>query len=345
MRVLHARVEIAGQVALSAAGLRARGVAADAYFPRHAFGYERGPDLSPPGGGPVTRAAGEAWAAARLAPRYDVVHYHFGMSLLPTPLRYADARMLRRLGRRVAVEFWGSEARLPSVEAARNPYYVNAYAEDDAANRARLARWAEVTDGHAIVSDHAFDAFLEPYFPHLHVVGQRVDTDALAASYPDPDEREPVVVHAPNRLAAKGTQHVRDALERLRGRGVRFRYVELSGVSHREVLAASARADLVVDQLCLGSHGVFAAEAMSLGKPVLCHVLPELVPLYPAGFPLIPATPETVERVLEEWLTDGAARHRAGVASRGYAERVHDFRAVADRLREAYGRLPGAREG
>jgi len=36
--------------------------------------------------------------------------------------------------------------------------------------------------------------------------------------------------------------------------------------------------------------------------------------------------------VLEQWLADGAARHAAGVRSRAYAERVHDYLLVGRRL-------------
>jgi len=336
MRVLHGLVEVAGQAALSAHGLREVGVEARAWFEPHPFGYGIPPDLGPRLHGRAARAAERVWRLPGLLRRFDTFHFHAAASFIPGN---RDVPLIRRLGRRACVEFWGSEARLPRVEHRRNPFYVNAYHEDDAANLRRLERWAALSDGVAVMSDHSFDAHLLPLFSTVHVVGQRVDTRALAPVYPAPDARRPVLVHAPSNLAAKGTTFVRAAVERLHRRGLEFEYVEVHGRSQAEGLAEYRRADLVVDQLCAGSHGVFAAEAMSLGKPVVCYILPELEPTYPRGFPIINANPLTVEAVLEEWLQRPEERHARGVQSRAYAERVHDCREVARRLLRLYAQL------
>jgi hypothetical protein len=337
-RVLHAPVEIAGQAALSAYGLRAIGVPSHAFSRPHAFGYAIAADIVPGPG----RAA---WlrAAVSAAARHDVVHFYFGQSFVPEILRGLDARLLRRAGRRVVVEFLGSDVRMPSVEAARNPHYVPLGGEDDEVADRRMRRWSAITGGHAIVCDRALKAFVAPRFEHVHVVPFRIDTRAFEPAPPRLDAPKPVVVHAPSTLAAKGTPHVRAAIEELRSRGAELEYVELHGVPQAEVAAACRRADLVVDQLCAGSHGVFAVEAMSMGKPVVCNILPELVGEYPEGFPVIPATPETLVDVLADWLGRPHDRHELGVASRAYAERVHDVRAVARQLLDVYGRLPGRR--
>jgi hypothetical protein len=276
----------------------------------------------------------------RLASRFDVFHFHTGTSFFPSAWGNLDARLLRRAGKRVVVEFWGSEARLPSVEGARNPFYVNAYAEDDAENSARLRRWAEITEGNVVVSDHSLDPALSRFFPHIHVVGQRVDTERLAPAFPDPQRRVPRVVHAPSQHAAKGTRHVREAVATLREGGLEFEYVEVHGRTHNDALEIYRSADLVIDQLCIGSYGVFAAEAMSLGKPVICYLMPSVRPTYPADLPLIDATPLTLTEVLGEWIRSPMERHALGRRSRAYAERVHDCRAVARRLLAAYTRLP-----
>lgn len=339
LRVLHSRAEIAGQIGLSVEGLREIGHdARGAYPPTH---FRVQPDLAMRPTGRWRKGADMLWKAVSTAGRFDVYHYHYALSLLPEGCGFADARVNRRLGKVVAVEFWGSDVRMPGVEAERNPYYVNSYAEDDRRSRERMRRWAEITGGHVIIVDHYFDAFMEPYFPHIHVVGQRVDTRRLQPSYPSPEARLPVVVHAPSQRAFKGTEHVQRAVERLKAKGLRFEYVEVHGVANEEALRIYQRADLIVDQLCGGSHGVFAVEALSLGKPVMCHILPELVPTYPEGFPIINANPHTIEAVLEDWLQRPEDRYRLGVQGREYAERVHDHRVVAARLVDVY-RLLGA---
>lgn len=333
-RVLHLPVELAGQVTAIAEGQRALGHQARTVFPPHPFGYGP-PDV--PLSADVRRARFQKLGLlSRLPLIADVLHCHFGGSLLPERLRHVDVAVARRLGVLVAVQFWGSEARLPNVEAARNPDYVNAYGEDETRNRARLARWADLTEGHVLFVDHSFDAFLEPYFPHIHITGHAVNLERLQPVYPDAEQPRPTLVHAPSNAAFKGTDAVRAAVDELRRRHVAFEYREISGLTHAQSLEVYRSADVVVDQLRAGAHGVLTAEVMALGKPVVCNILPELRPTYPDGLPVVSATPGTVVDVLEQLLTDGQIRAERGRQGRVYAERHLDHVTVAGRVLAAY---------
>jgi hypothetical protein len=335
LRVIHAPVEIAGLASASAYGLRELGVHAQSVAPPHQFDYMIAPDVVLPPG----RLARLARVGPTLA-RCDVIHLHFGLSFLQDRFGGADARALRRLGKRVVMEFHGDDVRLPSVEGRRNPYYVSDGTANEEQALARMRRWSDITSGHAIVSDHALDDFLAPHFQHIHAVGQRVDTRRYAAAPPRAAASTPVVVHAPSNPAVKGTELLRQAVNALRRDGLRFQYVEVRGLSQREALRIYAKADLVVDQLRLGSYGIFAVEAMSLAKPVLCYIRPAIVPTYPADLPVINTNPDTLTDVLREWLTRPEERHDRGLASRAYAEREHDVRVVARRLIDVYEALP-----
>lgn len=335
LRILHAPIEIAGQAALSVHGLRELGVRARSFAAVHPFQYVHAPDLLPAPGRRAMLAA-----ATRAVSGSDVLHFHFGESFVRAAL---DARLARALGKRIVVEFHGSDVRMPSRERARNPYYTPLVGEDDAKATRLLRRWSRLARGHAILCDHGLMEVVAPWFEHVHVVGHRVDVRALAPVLPrgDATDRPTVVVHAPSDLTAKGTRFVRAAVEALRVRGVALEYVEVMGLGQQAAQAIYRRADLVVDQLCFGTHGVFAAEAMALGKPVVCFILDDLVGTFPPDFPIVNASPSTIEEVLARWTRRGAAPERAqlGDRSRRYAERVHDHRAVARRLLHVYGQL------
>lgn len=334
-RVLHAPIDIANQPALSAYGLREIGVPAHCFAALHPLRYEQAPDIVPP-----LERLPFLRVAARAVRAHDVLHFHYGQSLVRESLGAIDARVARRLGRRVVVEFHGSDVRMPSVERRKNPHYVWLEGEDDDVATARMRRWSAITGGHVIQCDHSLDDVLSEWFEHIHVVGHRVDTQRFEPAYPDPVTRAPVVVHSPSVIAAKGTPIVRAAIAALQADGVPLEYVEVHGVAHEEAQALYRRADLVIDQLCSGTHGVFAVEAMSLGKPVVCFVLPELVPTFPPDLPLIVATPEMLAAVLAGWLARPADLAERGRASRAYAEREHDVRVVARRLLDVYEQLP-----
>jgi hypothetical protein len=330
-RVLHAPVEIAGQMMLSVLGQRELGVTAHGFAPRHSFDYPT-PDIVPPEG-----RLGYLRAARRAVVEHDVIHFYFGQSFLP---RQLDAAWLPRLGKRVVIEFLGSDVRMPSVEARRNPHYVPIAWEDDARATRLMQGWSKVTKGHVIVGDHSLDAYLAPHFPYIHVIGSRVDVARLVPAPPDPDARRMRVVHSPTDIAAKGTEFVRRATAELIERGAPIDYIEVGGLSHDEALAVYSSADLVVDQLCSGGYGVFAAESLSLAKPVVCYLLPEIEATYAPDLPIINANPITIKQVLAEWVDRPRERHELGLASRAYAERVHDHRVVARRILEAYEALP-----
>ena len=328
---LHVPLEIAGQVALTARALRSAGLKSTSYAPEHRFGYAGGLDAGP-SRGRLRNAAG----LARLAATHDIVHFHFASSFLGERWRFADARLLRVLKRRrVLMTVWGSDARQPSIELARNPHFVPFEGEDDERARRRLRRWAQMTDGHVVNPDPALRDHLEPFFARVHRSRAIVDVARFAPAPPDPAVARPRIVHSPTERAGKGTEHVRTAVAALRDRGLEFDYDEVFGVPQEQALARYARADLVVDQLCSGAHGVFALEAMSMAKPVLCHVAPHR-DRYPPDLPLIQADPVTIGDVLADWLGRPAERRERGLAGRAYVEREHDLTVVGAGLARIY---------
>ena len=95
----------------------------------------------------------------------------------------------------------------------------------------------------------------------------------------------------------------------------------VEGVPHEEARDRYARADIVVDQLNAGWHGVFALEAMALGKPVVTHLKPDVVERSAEGYgvrlPIVPATKETLVDALRPLVEQPALRREIGAAEPG----------------------------
>jgi hypothetical protein len=334
VKILHLPNEVAGQLGITAQAPRGLGYETFSMSSAHPFGYSYPIDIVLPNRAVRWfKGVDRIGAFLRTAEAFDVYHYHFANSLLPW---WIDARYEKWRGKRVVTEFWGSDVRLPQTEAKRNPYYVNAYHESEARNLKKLQAWADITEGEVIIADHSFNLFLEPYFDKIHLLGQRIDCSRYVPSYPDPEAKCVRVMHAPSVQAFKGTAHIERAVENLKNKGLKFEYIRVSGLSNAEAIELYKTADLIVDQLCAGGHGVFSCEAMALGKPVICYILPELVAGFPEGFPIINANPDTIASVLEEWILSPARLHEVGKQSRAYAERVHDVRKVARDLIRIY---------
>ncbi len=175
------------------------------------------------------------------------------------------------------------------------------------------------------------------WVPDAEVVPPGIDLRDYTP-HPPSDAPRPVVLHAPSSRRRKGTEHVIAACEQL---PVELEIVE--GLHHDEARRRYERADIVVDQLNAGWYGLFAIEAMALGKPVVTFLHEEAVARAEAAFdtrvPIVSATAETLVDKLRPLVEDAAERRRIGAASRAYVEQIHDADRIADRLLDIYSRL------
>ena len=173
--------------------------------------------------------------------------------------------------------------------------------------------------------------------PDAEVVPPGLDLTAYRPAPPS-DSARPLVVHAPSSRARKGTEHVVAACRDL---AVDLDIVE--GLPHDEARRRYERADIVVDQLNAGWYGLFAIEAMALGKPVVTFLHEEAVRRTEEAFgvrvPIVSATKETLADRLRELAAAPEERRRLGAEGRAYVERVHDVDRNADRLLAIYARL------
>jgi glycosyltransferase involved in cell wall biosynthesis len=308
LRVTHCPVNTAGIPWTNVEAQRRKGVDARlVVFNRYRLHPEADWSLERPASFAGAQLA--QWRAfARLAPRTDVFHFYFGLTLVPKSLQFP---LLRALRTRSVMHFLGSDIR--------------------GSTPGELA-WARRAGARIVGS---YDA--ARWVPDAEVIPPGIDLRAVEPAPPSAHGR-PIVVHAPSSRRRKGTEHVVAACAEL---GVELEIVE--GLDHREALERYRAADIVVDQLNAGWYGVFAIEAMALGKPVVTFLHDEAVRRTEEAFsfevPLVRATKETLVAALRPLVESPEERRRVGAASRAYVERVHDADAVADRLLDVYARL------
>jgi glycosyltransferase involved in cell wall biosynthesis len=251
------------------------------------------------------RLATQFAAYAKLAPQTDIFHFYFGLTLIPKSLQFPALRALRK---KSVFHYLGSDIRGKS--------------------RAELA-FGKRAGAEIVGSYAALD-----WVPEAHVIPPGLDLRPFTP-VPPSDNPRPLVVHAPSNRQKKGTQWVIEACEQL---PVDLDIVE--GVPHDIARERYAKADIVVDQLNAGWHGVFALESMALGKPVVTYLKPELVERSAEGFgirlPVVPATKDTLVDSLRPLVEQPALRREIGAQSRAYVEQVHDIDRIADRLIDLY---------
>lgn len=177
----------------------------------------------------------------------------------------------------------------------------------------------------------ASDAILARFMPRRELTFKffPIDTDALRPTE-RPTGTPVVVLHAPNHRRTKGTDFLMAAIEELQSRGVAVALQLVEGVPREQALKLYAEADIIADQFCMGGPGVFAMEAMALGKPTLTYLDEDHLrdPLF--DFPLVNANAENLTDVLAALIAIPELRRRIGAASRGHVARFQSIAALAD---------------
>ena len=308
LRVTHCPVNTAGIAWANVQAQRRKGIDARlVVFERYRLHPEADWSLDRRGG--LARRQLTQWRAfVRLLPQTDVFHFYFGLTLVPRSVQFP---LLRATGRRSVFHFLGSDIRGKSPEELA------------------FGRRA----GAQIVG--SYDAVR--WVPDAEVVPPGIDLSTFTPVTPT-DRNRPVVVHAPSSRRRKGTEYVIAACAKL---DVELDLVE--GLHHDEARLRYERADIVVDQLNAGWYGIFALEAMALGKPVVTFLRQEAVRRTEEALgvevPIVSATNETLVERLRPLVDSPAERRRIGASSRAYVERVHDVDRNTDRLLELYARL------
>jgi len=295
---------------------------------------------------------------ARALVHFDVIHFNFGLSLMPEvhaqrhvlwnrfvgSAELVDLPLLKYAGKTIIFTFQGDDARQGDCldkyaefdwrrEFGSDYYSV----PTDAHKRWRIdkiARWADRI--YALNPDLL--RVLPPsaqFIPYAHV-----DLDKFKPRTP-PANWIPRVMHAPSHRGVKGTRYVLETVDRLRRDGVTFDFELVEGKTHAEATTIYQQVDLVIDQLLLGWYGGLAVECMALGIPVISYIrhqdLEFVPPAMRAELPLIRADRMTLYWVLKEWLTIRRAElPEVGRRCREFVEAWHNPLKIARTLADEY---------
>jgi hypothetical protein len=345
MRVLHLPFNIASQITTTVRGLRDIGIDARGLAKSGVITSNDNVQLFPPrpkGLAGYLSPLQRYWKTLRLIAWADVVHWHYGWALHDA----LDVRFAHLLGKKMCVEYWGSDIRIGEVEAADNPLFAALPfdpADKQVATRAKseeVQRIFAQLGARAVIpcpslTPHLIEQFSQSYF----CTRQRIYLPDFTLRYPDPARGKPVVLHAPSWRLLKGTAAVQSAVEELQRRSVQFEYKQIENMPHEQAMETMADCDVYVDQLIIGSHGLAALEAMALGKAVVCYIKPSMRDKYPPELPIVSADPQSLPDVLAELLSDRGRIADLGRRGRAYVEKYHDAVLLARGLADYYATL------
>ncbi|WP_074955100.1 glycosyltransferase [Alicyclobacillus macrosporangiidus] len=322
--VLHAPIEIAGQMGTLCQGLRNFGWTANGYNWFHTYLQYDSPIVQ-------TDAYELMHVFEPLVRAADIIHFHNGDTMLTD---YRDLPMLKALGKPMVMHHWGNDVRDVETLNRRLKYPLPPSYHTPDEIRAKLATLSQYID-HAIIQDHELYEFIAPYYKRVYELPLVVDTKALQPVYPNVSNPCPLIVHAPTSDEFKGTRYVERAIDNLRSR-YRFEYKRIEKMNHKAAMSWYERADIVIDQVMCGTYGLLSVEAMAMGKPVIAYIRDDLRPTYPGPLPIVSADPDTLEVNVAALISDPGRRRALGMQGRRYAEQYHDTGVVVQRLIRIY---------
>lgn len=338
LRVALGPLELAGTARALADGLNQAGHRARVLvWSRHGFGYRED--------GLIEGRRQRVRFAWRAPLDFDVLHGQGGR----TWFSYVDFAYARSRGVTCVIQYNGSDVRDSDLARRLHPGRARIVNPDlDRVVRRHRRLGGRVAHA-AVVQDLELATYLLAHYRTIYVMPFAIDLVAIDAARGKPSARGPAdgalrVLHAPSSRRIKGSDEI-EAIVRSLAEAEPVHLTTISGEPHSGVLAAAAQADVVVDQLNADVPGVFPAEAMALGRPVLCEFDPRKLAPFARRTPVIGVTGATLATALTELARDPARRAELGRAGREYALSVHAPSVAAAAAERVYRHARGAQPG
>jgi hypothetical protein len=270
---------------------------------------------------------------------YDLFHFYFGKSLLPLNL---DLPILRIFGKKIIMNYAGSDIRLTKLEQKRNPYYHLRFNKKESIWQDFLKRLRMIWHGLWIdycIAGRKLYIFAETSIPKRKILKDMwVNTTIVVPKKPPEfiNKKFPMIIHAPTNPQTKGTKYVQAAIDALRKEELEFEFRIFHKIPHDEFINFLKNdADIVIDQLLSGGFGSLAMEGMSYGKPVCCYVTEDIWPMVP-GLPIVQSTINTLHEQLCMLIKNPDKRKEIGLAGWEFAKAHYDRDFACEKLWQIY---------
>ncbi|HOV21572.1 MAG TPA: glycosyltransferase [bacterium] len=329
MNILHLPSNISNQPYLFVKGLRQQRINADYLFFKKKKFYEQKGIFD--GKNRIPRyfiLMKNFWHAIF---NYDIFHFHFNTSFFKNN---ADLYILKKLNKKIIMQFWGSDIRIYSIGMKINPFLseIKSNPKKEKKRLEKIKKISKFVDA-AIVSDGELFYYIKDYFKKIFFLPQISDISIFR--FPSLEKKEPVIIHAPSNREFKGTEKIIEVIKELEKK-YKFTFKILENIPNEQILNEVLNADIVIDQILIGTYGIFSIEAMGCGKPVICYINENYRKFYPEELPIVSASIDNLYVQLEKLIKDGKLRHEIGKKSREYFEKYHAIDVVTKKLIEIY---------
>lgn len=246
-----------------------------------------------------------------------------------------DKNHLEKLGKFVAYVAHGSDLIVPSIHADIERFSPHRSLSREINDQLE----SRAVDFQAAIAEHGTLTFVST-LNLLDFAPDAIWLPVVAKSLYflnpiQPMRKVPLVVHAPSDPIFKGTAYLEPILYEMNKKGV-IRYIRCNRLDSSQLHQLICRADIIIDQISLGSYGVLAVDAMAAGKIVLGHVSSKVRSIYKTPVPIVEISPETLEGVLLDLLSQPTRINQIQTNSRAFSYEYHSGRFAALQLQKYF---------
>lgn len=330
MKILHAPLNIAGQASEISNGLNKIGVQSDVMvFGNGPFNYPADINLRLKEKNILHKIYSVVNNVFYCLQNYDLIHFHFGLTLVPFSL---DLPLYRLLKKPFVMHYHGSDIIQTDLAMHQSlldkKALIEIFGNINNNNRRKKIQRIEKLAKKTFVVDYP----LLTYSPQSIVIRQAINLDAIKYIGCNKLKKNITIIHAPTQRDIKGTSYILKTLHNLKKQyPVNISLIE--NLSNQEALEKYKDADIVIDDILQGPYGMFAMECMAMGKPVLAYVH-DKSPY--KNLPIVNVNPKTLEIELIKLINNADLRDELGKLGRDFVRQTHDNTIIASQLYKIY---------
>ena len=260
--------------------------------------------------------------------KYDVFHFHFGHTLLPFNL---DVPILKLFRKKVFMEYHGSDIRY-KLNKIQSDKIV--HTEDEFLKKKSIRRQKRIYKFLDAIFLHDNELINNLYDPlnKLHMLPLRIDLDRLKYDKIQSNNRV-TIVHAPSKRAIKGSEYIESAINELK-KDFDIDYLMINNMNYNQAISIYRKADIIIDQMIIGTYGMLSVEGMALGKCVVCYI--EDGNLFDDSNPICNTSITGLKDSLARLIENEETRNEYSESGMKYVQKYHNSKKVARLALEYY---------
>lgn len=281
---------------------------------------------------------------------YDIFHFHSGFGLLNSIYSLWESleelKFLKERGKKIIMSWWGCDLRTEDVDIVYKYSTCNECLEYNKKSCKSPEKIERIKKAFKYADIHLSSGDLVASYKDVKWIDNTIDCNEwrpfkyneIPEEFRLPKTDKIRVYHSFGnsdiRGDVKGSYEIKKAVEKLISEGHKIEFVFFDRVSNKNLKYFQAQADIVVDQLKSGWHGSTAVECLSVGKPVIVYIRPEVKDILPPDreYPLIHATIDNIYSALKDLLDHKEKIKEIGKKSRKYALKYHHYTNIAKQI-------------